>query len=118
VFFERRLEVVQYPKDTEVFESPDPPIQERNYWYIANWYAEELMRFMRLLGFYERRNTMFLRCENPACIKPATNHAKFLDPRRSHDVIAAYTVKYFCSQECELAIVDELERQAQYARLT
>lgn len=43
--------------------------------------------------------------------------AKFRDPRRGKGHELAYTTRYFCSQECELAIVDELERQAQYARV-
>lgn len=60
---------------------------------------------------------MFIRCENPHCMKEATHSAKFLDPRRGHGEERSYARKYFCSQECELGIVDELERQAQYARL-
>ena len=60
---------------------------------------------------------MFLRCENPACMCEARGKAKFLDPRRGHEDECACTMRYYCSQECELAIVDELERQANYARL-
>lgn len=60
---------------------------------------------------------MSLRCQNPSCKMEAHMSAKFLDPRRGHGDERAYARKYFCSQECELAICDELERQAQYARL-
>lgn len=52
-------------------------------------------------------------CENPDCNNVAGNRKKFRDPRRDD----GQTERYFCSPECELAIVDELERQAHYARL-
>lgn len=60
---------------------------------------------------------MIARCEAPGCMREASGRHKFMDPRRSHDVVAEYVNRFFCSQECELAIVDELERQANYARL-
>jgi hypothetical protein len=60
---------------------------------------------------------MIIRCDNPHCMKEAVARAKFLDPRRGDGEKLAYTVRHFCSQECELAIVDELERTAQYARI-
>lgn len=60
---------------------------------------------------------MILRCQNPVCMLEAHRGAKFRDPRRGKGHELAYTTRYFCSQECELAIVDELERQAQYARV-
>lgn len=60
---------------------------------------------------------MILRCQNPTCMMEAHMAAKFLDPRRGHGDERKYTHRYFCSQDCELAICDELERQAQYARL-
>ncbi len=60
---------------------------------------------------------MLLRCDNPNCTKEATAAAKFLDPRRGHGDEHAYTRKHFCCQGCEIAIIDELERQAHYARL-
>lgn len=58
-----------------------------------------------------------MRCENPRCMAPAFERHKFLDPRRGKGDELAYIAKYFCSPECEEAIVDKLERQAQYARL-
>lgn len=48
---------------------------------------------------------------------PAQERHKFQDPRRGKGDELAYILKFFCSPECEEAIVDELERQAQYARL-
>ena len=56
-------------------------------------------------------------CQNPRCMRPAQERHKFLDPRRGKGDELSYVAKYFCSQECELAIVDELERQANLARL-
>jgi len=60
---------------------------------------------------------MILRCNAVGCMLPATQRCKFLDPRRGGEDRLAYTVRYFCSDECQLQIVDELERVAQYARL-
>ena len=60
---------------------------------------------------------MILRCQNPHCMKEAIRGAKFLDPRRGEADDLRYVIRHFCSDDCELAIVDELERQAQYARL-
>lgn len=62
---------------------------------------------------------MFIHCDNPKCMQLAKGRSKFLDPRRGDgdgDRLA-YTVKHYCSVECQLAICDELERVAQYARL-
>ena len=42
---------------------------------------------------------------------------KILDPRRGHGEILAYTRKYICSLQCEEALIEELEREAQYVRL-
>lgn len=56
-------------------------------------------------------------CENPRCMKAAQMRRKFLDPRRGKGEELAYVARYFCSFECEEAIVDNLERTAQYARL-
>ncbi len=56
-------------------------------------------------------------CENPHCMRAAQERKKFLDPRRGEGDRLVYVQKFFCSQECEEAIVDNLERQAQYARL-
>ena len=56
-------------------------------------------------------------CEAPGCMRVAGERKKFRDPRRDDDSVHAYCERYFCSQECELAIVDELERQANLARL-
>lgn len=57
-------------------------------------------------------------CEAPGCMRVAGNRRKFRDPRRDDgDNRPAYTERYFCSDECERDIVDELERQAQLARL-
>lgn len=58
-----------------------------------------------------------MHCENPRCMRSSQERKKFLDPRRGKGDELAYVAKYFCSPECEEAIVDELERQAQYARL-
>lgn len=60
---------------------------------------------------------MFLSCQSPECMRAAQMSAKFLDPRRGYGEHLAYTTKYFCCVEHELAIADELERQASYARL-
>ncbi len=56
-------------------------------------------------------------CENPRCMMAAQGRKKFIDPRRGAGEDLAYIAKFYCSPECEEAIVDELERQAQYARL-
>lgn len=56
-------------------------------------------------------------CENPHCMQPAHMRRKFQDPRRGVNDDLAYVARYFCSFVCEEAIVDNLERQAQYARL-
>ena len=44
------------------YDDDDPPIVEKSYWYFANRYAEELARWLRSLGFYERirYDAMFL----------------------------------------------------------
>lgn len=60
---------------------------------------------------------MILRCQAPNCMNLATHRRKFLDPRRSHDVVSEYVSKNYCSLECEIAICDELERQSNYARI-
>lgn len=60
---------------------------------------------------------MVLRCEAPGCMQMADRRAKFLDPRRDCDEERAYTIKYACCADHLLEICDELERQAQYARL-
>ena len=59
---------------------------------------------------------MFLRCEAPHCMREAVMRRKFQDPRRGGNELA-YINKHFCCLQCEEAIVEELERQAQYARL-
>lgn len=51
------------------------------------------------------------------CGGVAGNRRNFRDPRRDDDDHDAIVEKYFCSQECEEAIVDNLERQARLARL-
>lgn len=51
------------------------------------------------------------------CGGVAGDRRKFRDPRRDDDDHDAYVERYFCSSECEEAIVDELERQARLARL-
>lgn len=56
-------------------------------------------------------------CENPNCTKRAGMRRSFLDPRRGNGDDVARCERYYCSPECEAAIVDELERQAQYARM-
>ena len=60
---------------------------------------------------------MLIHCEAPGCMREAKGASKFLDPRRGHGEERAYTRKYFCCDTCQLEIVDELERQANYARL-
>lgn len=56
-------------------------------------------------------------CENPHCMMPSQARRKFLDPRRGAGDDLVYVTKFFCSPDCEEAIVDDLERKAQYARL-
>lgn len=47
----------------------------------------------------------------------AGERRRFRDPRRDDDQHDAYVELYFCSMECELAIVDDLERKARIVRL-
>ncbi len=103
--------------DHELDDPPPPWCWIDSYWYIANRLAEQGMAYARLLGLKEVRKETVMRCENPHCMRPAEGRHKFRDPRRGQDDELAYVVRFFCSQECELAIVDNLERQAQYARL-
>lgn len=58
-----------------------------------------------------------LHCQAPNCVRTPAARRKFRDPRRDTDEQGAFVDKYFCSIECEQAIVDELERQAHLARL-
>ena len=97
-------------------DDPEPRWQELDIWFWLNRSAEWGLWYVRLLGFKERKLDMPIRCDNPLCMNLATARSKFVDPRRSHDVCTEYVVKFFCSQECELAICDELERQANIAR--
>ena len=60
---------------------------------------------------------MFIHCEAPGCMREARARAKFLDPRRGSEDDLRYTSKHFCCDSCQLAICDELERVAHYARL-
>jgi len=96
------------------YDDPEPPITLTDiYWHYANRWAEWGMGVARSFGWKEE--AMFY-CENPSCMMRAGMRKKFLDPRRGKDSEFAYCERYYCSPECELAIVDELERQAQYAR--
>ena len=95
----------------------DPPPQwsaTDYFWQVMNRAAEWAMFTARL---YSWKETKMFHCEAPGCMRVAGMRRKFLDPRRSHDVICEYTEKYYCSDECEYAIVEELERQAQYLRV-
>lgn len=58
-----------------------------------------------------------MHCQNRGCMLPTQECRKFLDPRRGKDEDLAYVVRFICSPKCEEEIVDELERQAQYARI-
>lgn len=52
------------------------------------------------------------------CGRPATHRKNFRDPRRDDDDHDANVEKYLCDDTgCESGYVDELERQAQFARL-
>ena len=55
-------------------------------------------------------------CQAPNCDKIAVMRRKFLDPRRSHDVICEYVDRFYCSPGCEEAIAYELERESYIAR--
>ena len=60
---------------------------------------------------------MVIHCEAVGCMAEATMRRKFLDPRRSHDVISEYVLKHYCSQECEQLIADHLEAQSWIAHV-
>lgn len=60
---------------------------------------------------------MIIHCDAPGCMREATRRCKFLDPRRGTEEELAYVVRFFCSDDCQLQIVDELERMSHYARL-
>lgn len=51
------------------------------------------------------------------CGGTAGQRKRFRDPRRDSDDEAAYVELYFCSDECEEAIIENLERKARIARL-
>lgn len=87
------------------------------YWFYLNRMAEQGMFLARLVGLKEVRKETIMRCENPSCMRPAIGRHKFQDPRRGNDDELAYVQRFFCSQECEEAIIEDLERTAQYARL-
>ncbi len=55
-------------------------------------------------------------CQNPRCMMPASARKKFQDPRRG-DKEPVYIERFICSYTCEEELIEELERQAQYARL-
>lgn len=94
-------------------DTPPVPTLADIYWHYMSRAAEYGMFYARLCGWKE--NKMFY-CENPACAKRAGMRRRFQDPRRG-DSELAYCERYYCSPECELAIVEELERQAQYSRV-
>ena len=94
---------------------PEPVTLIEIYWFYMNRAAELGMGIARSFGWKEK--VMLQRCEAPGCMKEALGRSKFLDPRRGHGDELAYTVKHWCCEECQLAICDELERTAQYARL-
>jgi len=99
---------MEYDED----DAPQTPTLADIYWHYANRWAEWGMGVARSFGWKERK--MILRCEAPNCMNEARGRAKFLDPRRGRGGELAYVTKHFCSQTCELAVMDELERQAQY----
>ena len=100
---------MEYDPDDELL----PPTLTDIYWHYANRFSEWGLWYIRQLGWKEE--AMFY-CENPTCLMRAGMRKKFLDPRRGPGDDMKYSERYFCSPECEQAIVDELERQAQYAR--
>ena len=94
-----------------------PPIDIFGYWWWMNRWAHLGMFYAHLLGFKERRLTMKMMCQNPTCTRDARHRRMFQDPRRGHDDVVALVERCYCCEECVLPIIDELERQAQYARL-
>ena len=97
-------------------DSDDPPILTplNAWWYSINHWAESLLR---IFPFYPRKEVTVMRCENPKCSNKAETTRKFRDPRRGHGEEVAHIRRYCCSEECMHEIVEELERQAQYARV-
>lgn len=44
---------MKYPEGTEVYDTPDPPPKatpEDDFWWFANRAAEQLMKYLRLVG--------------------------------------------------------------------
>jgi hypothetical protein len=96
-------------------DDPPPLWAPRDYfWQYMNRAAEWSLRIARFYGWKEEK---MLNCEAPGCMSVASMRKKFRDPRRGTNGEVAYTVRHFCSPECELEIVDELERQANYMQL-
>lgn len=60
---------------------------------------------------------MKLHCEAPGCMRTAVRCVKIQDPRRGSGDSLAYTRKYVCSESCEYALIEELEKESQYVRL-
>ena len=58
---------------------------------------------------------MLLRCF--ICGKEAKYARKLQDPRRGKGEDIAYVLRYLCSHKCEEEAIDQLERQANYARV-
>jgi len=56
-------------------------------------------------------------CQAPGCQRISTRRKTFRDPRRGSDEIA-YVQRFICDSDyCELAVVDDLDHQAQCARI-
>lgn len=58
-----------------------------------------------------------MHCQNLCCMAPAIERKKFADPRRGKGDELVYVTRYICSQACEEGIVNQLEKEANYARL-
>lgn len=94
-------------------ELPQPTLADI-YW----WYMNRLAQLgMALFPLTYRKKEAVMKCENPTCGNKAEITHRFQDPRRGHGEEIAYVRRFCCSAECAGAINDELERQAQYARL-
>ena len=58
---------------------------------------------------------MKLKCH--ICCKDAIRSVKLQDPRRGHGEDIAYVRRNVCSMQCEEEAIDELDTQAQIARV-
>lgn len=96
---------------------PDPPQLYgalEYYWHMMNRLAQMGMALFPLT--YSKQEAV-MRCENVLCSNKAEVTHRFQDPRRGNGETIAYVRRFVCSAECVAVVCDELERQAQYARL-